>query len=69
MRGFNFYLIKPHKQIPIDPQSIWPKSTPIIQAQQKIQLKLQVFQTKFLNLGFDLINKKFANLNKVLASN
>jgi hypothetical protein len=62
MKGFDFYLIKSHKQIPINPQLVLVKKhahyASATKSSNQIQIKLQVLQNKLLNPSFDSINKK-----------
>jgi hypothetical protein len=51
MRRFDLYLIKSHKQTPIDPQPVLTKNHAHYASARKssnqIQIKLQVFQISF----------------------
>jgi len=62
MKGFDFYLIKLHKQILVNPQLIMVKKhahyANATESSHKIQIKLQVLQNKLLNPSSDSINKK-----------
>jgi hypothetical protein len=41
MKGFDLYLIKSNKQIPIDPNESWPRNMLIMQVQERIQIKFK----------------------------
>jgi hypothetical protein len=62
MKGFDFYLIKLHKQIPVNPHLIMVKKhahyVSATESSYQIQIKLQVLQNKLLNPSCNSINKK-----------